>query len=201
MKVFRTHDARRVAAGLPAASGSTAGVTVVEMLIVMAILLVAVRAFAETITAAARQRRLNHEALVAAEGARFVLESMREVSLANVFALYNSDPADDPAGAGTAPGHRFTVEGLRPMPDEPDGQVGEIFFPAVEVGGVLELREDFVDRSMGMPRDLDGDSIIDGTDHSGDYFRLPVSVRLRWMSVVGERTMRIDSMLCLYRYQ
>ena len=45
------------------------------------------------------------------------------------------------------------------------------------------LREDVAIPAMGMPRDLDGDNVVDGVDHKGDYRMLPVIVR----SAVGSK--------------
>jgi hypothetical protein len=49
------------------------------------------------------------------------------------------------------------------------------------------LREDFVSPRMGLPRDLNGDSLIDDCDHSSDYIILPVHVEVVWRGKFGPR--------------
>jgi len=58
-----------------------------------------------------------------------------------------------------------------------------------------ELREDYVDEELGMPRDLNGDSIIDAEDHKEDYILLPMVIRVEWAGRHGPRTYEIHTML------
>lgn len=199
------------------------GLTVIELTVVMTILAVSVSIFSGMVVTTARQRAINRENAVAAEGARFVIESMHNMPFGDVFATYNSWPDDDPDGEGTAPGHRFAVAGLTPIETSPDGLHGTIYFPCAMVtppapeGGVggglggggllgggkappppepeMYLCEDFVDETMGMPRDLNGDSMVDALDHSSDYVLLPVRIEVEWAGTVGARTLKIDTML------
>jgi len=197
-----------------------AGLTVIELTVVMTILAVSVSIFSGMVVTTARQRAINRENAVAAEGAKFIIESMHNMPFGDVFATYNSWPDDDPGGAGTAPGHRFVVDGLTPLTNSPDGLHGQIFFPCEMVtppapegegglggGGLLggkpapppdpelQLREDIVDASMGVPRDLNGDSMVDDLDHSADYLILPVRIEVEWAGTVGERKLTVDTML------
>jgi hypothetical protein len=48
---------------------------------------------------------------------------------------------------------------------------------------------------MGMPRDLDGDTFVDGDDHAGDYQILPVRVRLEWQGKGGARVLEVRTMV------
>ena len=177
-----------------------AGFTFVELSVTMIVLLVALLIFSSTISGLSKQRAVNRESGLALEAARDVLEAMRATDFAEVFARYNSDPTDDPDGAGTAPGNRFAVADLRAAPDAPDDLQGEVFFPTSEdpLGG-LELREDVENAELGLPRDLSGDSIIDGQDHADDYFILPVRVVVRWTGKSGTREYRISSQICRYK--
>lgn len=175
------------------------GFTFVELSVVLVILLTAILIFSSTVSGISRQRTVNRETTLAVAAARNVLETLRAEEFAEVFALYNADPADDPGGAGIAPGPRFAVAGLEAAPDAPDGLQGEIVFPtAVDPVDGLELREDVELRVLGMPRDLSGDSIIDELDHAGDYFILPALVRIRWTGKSGLRQYEIATQLCLY---
>jgi len=174
-----------------------AGFTFVELAVVMTILLVALLIFSSTMSGVAQQRAVNRENAVAMEAARNWLEILRSEAFSAVFASYNSDPSDDPNGPGTAPGNRFEVAELSPAPDSPDGLQGEIVFPTmtIPVDG-LQLREDVIERGLGLPRDLSGDGVIDDRDHSLDYFILPVQVRVRWRGKSGTRQYQIATQLC-----
>ena len=91
------------------------------------------------------------------------------------------------------------MPGLDPLPDDADGRVGELIFPEVNTAAALpaiwELREDAVIPELGLPRDLNGDSIVDAADHAADYAVLPVIVRLEWMGDFGPRIFEMHTML------
>lgn len=179
---------------------SRAGFTFVELAVVMIILLVALLIFSSTISGLSKQRAANRENGLAMEAARNALESMRAADFAQVFALYNSDPADDPDGPGTAPGHRFAVADLKATSDSPDGLQGEVFFPTfVDPVEGVQLREDVENVALGTPRDLSGDSVIDDQDHGVDYFMLPVRVHVRWTGKTGTRELQITSQICQFK--
>ena len=181
----------------PQAPGRRSGFTFVELAVVMTILLSALLIFSSTVTGVAKQRSVNRETGLAVTAARNLLETLRSEDFAFVFARYNSDPADDPDGPGTAPGSRFAVAGLDETPDSPDGLEGEVIFPtALDPAGQLQLREDVELRVLGMPRDLSGDGRIDDADHGDSYFILPVQVRLRWKGTTGVRQYELSSQLC-----
>jgi len=57
------------------------------------------------------------------------------------------------------------------------------------------LREDIEDPLLGLPRDLNGDGIIDSENHAKDFVVLPVRVRVRWRGVTGIRTVEVCSLL------
>src|SRR5262245_25745033 len=175
----------------------SAGFTFLELTIVMVILLVALLIFSSTISGIARQRTAQREAALAQAAARNALESIRAEDFADVFALYNSNPADDPDGAGTAPGNRFAVEGLDALSDDIADLEGEILFPTVDdVNGLPQLREDVDNRKLGMPRDLSGDNVVDQTSHGGDYFILPLEIRVRWRGRSGTCHYELVTQLC-----
>jgi type II secretory pathway pseudopilin PulG len=175
------------------------GFTFLELAVGMSILLVALLIFSSVVSAMAKQRTSNRETGLAVAAARNMLETLRSQDFTQVYARYNSNPADDPGAAGTAPGHRFAVAGLDPAADAADGLQGEVVFPVFQdpVAG-LQLREDMDIPVLGMPRDLSGDNLIDDQDHSGAYFILPVLVRIRWRSPSGIRQYEMATQLCIF---
>ena len=86
-----------------------------------------------------------------------------------------------------------------PVPGDPDGRVGEVLLPVVNVGTAVaqdfEMREDIGDPLLGLPRDLNGDAIIDTRDHREDAALLPVLVRVRWNGRNGPRQLDFFSAL------
>jgi len=52
--------------------------------------------------------------------------------------------------------------------------------PSTTVAGVPALRENTSAPKYGLPRDLNGDGVIDGSSRNADYAVLPVVVHLRW---------------------
>ncbi len=178
-----------------APTGRMVGFTLVELMIVMTVLLLAFLGLSQSLVASMHLTRVNKESALASDGIREMVEVLSGVEdFATVFKLYNSNPGDDP-GPGPAPGSGFAVRGLEALENDPDGLVGEIVFPTLNVGGNLELREDIVDPDLGMPRDLDGKNGVDAFDHSGDYRLLPVVVRLRWEGFSGERVMEVRTLI------
>jgi len=168
------------------------GFTLIEVMIAMTILVVALLGAIGTITAIGALGESNRESTAAYQEARAVIERLGGVNFDELFATYNLDPNDDPDGAGTADGQNFDVPELDTRVGDPDGFVGQILLP-ISPGGAL--REDLVDPSFGMPRDLNGDGIVDAADHADDYILLPVRVRLEWTGKSGQRFVEYASML------
>jgi prepilin-type N-terminal cleavage/methylation domain-containing protein len=172
--------------------------TLIEVMVAMSVLVVGLLAYSRAVAAAALAARTTRETTLATEAAWRVVESMRaQANFNQVFSLYNTTTADDPVGI-PAPGANFAVTGLQAVIGDPDGLPGEIVFPTVTVGGALQLREDVVNAKLGMPRDLNGDGVIDGNDHSADYQLLPVLVRVHWRGVAGNGLVELPTILGNY---
>ena len=167
---------------------------ILEIILAIAVLLIAVGATLASISSfvvLGDSTRENKRAYLEAQAA---IERMRAANFAQVFALYNEDPNDDPAGVGTAPGAGFDVDLLTPQEGDPDAMAGRIEMPALAaVPG--ELREDLNDPDFGLPRDLSGDGIWDALDHSGNYILLPVRVLVEWKGRSGNRVVELQTML------
>jgi type II secretory pathway pseudopilin PulG len=172
-------------------TGREGGWTFVEVMIALVVLTVGVVSFLVSLTSSMQLSAAGHERDLATNAARQVIERMRTETFARIFSLYNEDANDDPGGVGTAPGADFDVAGLKAAPSDGDGKPGKIVFP---VSGT-ELREDISDSLLGMPRDLNADTIVDSADHAGDYLVLPVVVRVEWVGIAGTETLEIRTLL------
>lgn len=150
------------------------------------IMAVALQIFVQITFATTQQRKVNRKNFLAMEASRSTIEHLRGLDLGQVFALYNDDPSDDPGGPGTAPGPYFVVSSLTPIEAAFEGNQGQLIFP-VDSAEPSILREDVDNRDLGLPRDMDGDGVIDGEDHSLDYSILPVEVRVVWRGQSGRR--------------
>jgi len=160
------------------------GFSLVEVVLVLAVVSVASMIYAQTVASSRRLEPIAEETGIAADATRVVIERIRAQDVAQILALYDADPTNDPAGAGTAPGNTFTVDGLAATPS--GAPVGRIDFPFFEG----RLAEDVADDMLGMPRDLNADGAIDALDHREDWVVLPVRVRLEWSPRGGGATTR-----------
>jgi type II secretory pathway pseudopilin PulG len=160
------------------------GFALIELVIAGSVLMIGALALVKTFAVAREVGRSNRETAIAAEVARGVLEQLESFEQHSaLFALHNASPDDDPTGFVAVTGFTgsgFDVPALDAVEGDLDGLVGEVVFPVEPVTGAL--REDLVLPELGMPRDLNGDLVIDGADRSSDYILLPVLVRLRWES-------------------
>lgn len=183
----------------PQRSAARAGMTLIEVVMVLGILAVAFGMFSTTMVASNRTRSINRDTALAAEAARKVFEAMRNLNQGQLYQLYNSMPADDPGGEGTAPGPEFAILGLDALPGDLDGMVGHITLAERLVDGNWQLREDVIDPALGLPRDLNGDSVLDELDHALDYLVFPVRIELDWQGRFGPRHMTVSTMLTRFR--
>ena len=163
----------------------------IELMISMVILTMCCGMLTSTLSSTSTHRLANQERAIAVEAARGVLGDMHNWNFGAVYMTYNADPTDDPEGEGSAPGKYFQVEGLLPSDDDLDGFVGEIFFPT-STGPLLES---VVDDALGMPRDLNGDMVVDEEDHTLDHLVLPVRLVVQWHGRGGLRTFEISTIL------
>jgi type II secretory pathway pseudopilin PulG len=153
--------------------------TLIEISISVAILVTILMGFCQALMGSTKAARTTREASIAADAARQMMETLRAEEFSTVFAANNSVAADDPPGV-TARLAAFDVPGLRPRDGDTDGICGQIIWPELVAAGASTLREDTAEPLLSMPRDLDGDGIVDNTDHSGDYGILLVVVRVEW---------------------
>lgn len=196
---MRSPDTSMLPAPHLAASKHRRGFALVEVSISLVIFAIASGIMLQAMRAGYGLRGQAREEWLATAGAQSVLETMRGMSFRNVSLNFDQDPFNDPGGPGTSFGAAFDIEGLDPALDDADGRVGEVLLPVVNVGTAVaerfELREDLGDALIGMPRDLNGDAIIDSIDHRDDAALLPVLVRVRWNGRNGPRQLEFYSAL------
>ena len=177
---------------------SRRGITVLEVSLGIAVLVTAVLGFSKTMVMIEHAHQRTREVGLATQAARQVLERIQAEAFPEAFRRYNGEPNDDPGGAGTAPGKNFAVPGLSAVAGDPDGLPGEVVFPCPP-GQPGVLHEDVADPALGMPRDLNGDGVINGAvNYATTYSILPVRVRVRWVSSAGPGLVELRTMLGNY---
>lgn len=164
-----------------AAHARRAGFSLVEAVLVMAIMTVATAMYAQIVGSSARLAPIAAETTLACDAARDALERIRAVPVEDLIATFDADKTNDPDGPGTAPGRTFAVAGLIAQPGTP---VGTIVLPMVDG----RIAEDVVDEMLGCPRDLNADRLIDAHDHREDWVLLPIRVRVEWLPRGAKRT-------------
>ncbi len=176
-----------------AAGRGDAGMTLIEIIIGLAVVVIAILGIMSALVSASRVDEATAEQVRALNGCKTMIETMRQVPFAEVWARFNSNPADDPGGAGTAPGSNFAITGLRAQPGDGDGMPGQIIFP--ETGG--NLSETAIDARLGMPvaKDLNGDNDAVDVNVNTTYLILPVRVVVDWQSASGRYHMEITTFL------
>lgn len=167
-----------------------AGFTILEVLVSSTVFVLVTGAIVTTLVASSALNDANRETVLAAQAAESMLERLKGDTFSEVFVRFNGTKDDDPAG-GASPGSSFAVNGLSARAEDADGLVGRLEFP----GDGMELREDVEDAELGLPRDLNRDGELDGSDHGGDYRILPVRVVLEWRGISGNRSLELVSVL------
>ena len=166
--------------------------TVVEITVALVILLVAVGGALSSFSSFAVLGESSRETTRAYREAQRMVERLQSERFRTVFARYNDDPADDPAGG--APGSGFDITGLAVRPNDADGFVGQILFPT-PAGQPGVLIENVNDADFGLPLDLNADGALDGADRALDHEVLPVRVRVEWRSKSGNRSVELQTIL------
>lgn len=176
---------------------SRSGFSLIEIAVVMTLLVIAIGGLSSAVVSSVRLSRTNEETAIANDAARQMIAEMRNVGFSTIFVSFNTNAADDPGLAGSAPGPNFPVPGLSPQADDPDGMVGEIEFPEGNLGlGVAldETRNGNLDALLGLPRDLNGDGDADDLVQN-DYIALPVTVRVRWTGSAGRSVVTLRTVI------
>ena len=167
------------------------GLSLIEITVAFGIIVIALLGIMSALIQAMRTDEATAEQVRAMNACRSIIEQMKQAPFAEIYARFNNAAADDPGGAGTAPGKNFAVQGLRTRAGDADGQPGEIFFP--ESGG--NLCETVVDTRLGMPRDLNGDPDALDINVSTTYIILPVRIVIDWQGARGPAHFEMSTFL------
>ena len=163
-----------------------AGFTLLEVMLACLLMGTAVLALMALIPETVMLTETTEEGNLAMQASLQVSEAVRQYAdqnFAYVWRVYNSAPADDPNGAGTAPvlpflapGNTFTV-GL--APNQLENAAG-----STAVGTVTFFTDETLNTTasnkVGLPKDLDGDNAVTNTDVSATYTLLPFEVAVDW---------------------
>ena len=172
---------------------SRAGMTLVEVMVAILVLTVAVFILSSTVTASVSHTIVKGQRTLAVEAAMGTIERVRALPQEDVFALYNDVAFDDPYGAGSGPGPTFDVEGLNPVLDAAGNPlpIGRVLLPGKEE----VLDESIVEPEFGLPRDLDGNLVVESGNCADRYIILPLTVRIEWLSRLGPRSLEMSTMI------
>lgn len=174
---------------------SARGLSLLELLIASSLLTIGLIGTLGSITQASQSARTSNERDTAMRAAADKLDEILCSDFSKLAANYDSSPANDPSGAGTAPGATFTVTGL-PLPKVQGTTAhGIVLLPNLNYGSTIQIREDINIPSLGMPRDLNGDTLIDSADHSSDYKLLPVLVEVQWQAANGVASLKLAAIV------
>lgn len=169
------------------------GFTIVEVAVALFILVVGVSVLTASVMSSMSLSRTNEETATATAALQAKAEEIQATNFRDIFPSFNEVTGDDP---GVVPGHTFEVRGLNLQKYDDDGFVGAVEFPSTfPDANTQALREDQVNRHLGLPRDLNGDSFEDALNHAFDYVILPVTIRIEWTGVSGDREMELHLLL------
>jgi hypothetical protein len=171
--------------------------TLIEVQVAIALLLVGLLGLASATSSGMSLMSVNRDHARASEAARIALESVENgaVPFESLFLAFHADPVTRKLGDLELPDglplltRHFDARGLRPVPGDPDGMIGELIFPTVDTADGPELREDVAQR------DLNGDGVIDEDNHAEDYTLLPVTVRVEWAGKHGPQRLEFVALL------
>ena len=158
------------------------GFTIVEAVVVMAILLMGLLAMTSTSVTVHSLRDADRDRRTANLAMQSVIEDVKRVSALNV----GSDPSwarnfTNAYLAGGIPGPTLLLQGL-------ELQEGAAANCTITVITDETMTDQELGVELGMPRDLDNDGAIDNGDVSDGATLLPVIVRIDWSGAAGDRS-------------
>ncbi len=167
------------------------GMTIVEIVIAMGVLVVALLAIMSAMLSSDRLRQVSREQVLAYNAARDVVETMRNSTFNQIFTNFtpggvNGGTFDVPLTVSVPPLSGVTLNQVTS-----GTSVGTVTFPMTGTN----LDETVTDAALGMPRDLNGDGDATDTSVAGTYVLLPVRVTVRWQSQTGPVEISINTLI------
>ncbi len=173
-----------------------AGFTTLEVSMAMGVMGIGALAAASLLVSSITLESGNRGNLAAVSSVRAVVETVETTPFEEIFARFNTDPSDDPLGAGTAEGAEFYfVFGKASQLERvlsPTGHGGTVFRVQVRfpTDGLGRLAEGTAPLATGMPTDLNNDgAVVNGADTAADYKVLPMRIRVSWQGPSGTEEM------------
>lgn len=159
------------------------GLTMVELMITMVILVIALLGFVFGLGVSVQDVSASKQSYVALNAARSKVEELKGETFRNLYTDYG------PAATASSFPVTYLEEGKTMTLEAPDGgDAGTIVFCVDETS----ISGDFAWTSS---YDLNGDGDSGDSDVSGRYKLLPVLVRISWMDSYGARDLEVQSVL------
>jgi len=155
-------------------------------------LLVVLLGFSRMLLSSRMASATSHEATLAKEAARSMIEQLSALDVEAAYQRYNASAGDDPGGGVVSPGTNFAVRGLEALDADADGLPGRIVFPE---SGAGVLSESVTLPQYGWPLPMNGDGDTLDADVSGDFRVLPVVVRIEYSTAGGPGLMEFKTVL------
>lgn len=185
------------------------GLVMVEILLAMLIIAVATLSSASMTLSGSNLNKANVLTADATNVLRQVVEELESHPFEEIYARFNTNPADDPDGAGTARGGQFTLDpehrtafldaGAAPTATSREGASRgisydiDILFPEDENGNLAEGVSAPIWGSQAW--DINGDGAPSSGDRSADYKLLPVGISVTWADPEGLHTFQVVRLL------
>ncbi len=157
----------------------SAGFTLIEVAIVGSVLTIGLMAMALTSVASSSLQRTSQEVNQAENTVRAITSLVQSVSETAKSANGGwSQTLVDSFQPGATPGRSLPSRQLKAADGTPATVTVLVITDETQTDAQLGVQ-------MGMPRDLDGDNVVDNTDVSASATMLPVVIQLQWSGVSG----------------
>jgi prepilin-type N-terminal cleavage/methylation domain-containing protein len=156
------------------------GFTLVELAVGIAILTIGTLAMLSTVVASQKLETSNRERLLARMGAQSVVRDVQITARAVAAEQGLEDWGTNFIAELSAPNNWVPVDGLQPWSNLQN--VCEVVIVNDETAS-----DDDLGFELGMPRDLNGDGVVDDTAVTSEGKLFPVIVRVRWETPAGQR--------------
>src|SRR5262245_30642656 len=158
------------------------GFTLIELMVSFSALLIVMLGFSRMLLSSHMASSTTHEATLAKEAARSMVEQLQAMPLTDVYPTYKA--SQEASG--------FEVLGLDAPLDDADGRPGRILFP--EQNGALSELVSKPPYGWGSI-DMDRDGVCQSANVSATYKRLPVVVRVEWRGSGGDGSVEFTTVL------